>query len=75
MMEQENNPAVDERRELSRCIQRALTGPEQKVLRKWLRQTAFGASYMPGREADKVAWLEGKRALAVFMLKEGGYDE
>jgi hypothetical protein len=65
----------EQRRELSRCIQRALAGPEQKVLRTWLRQTAFGASYMPGREAEKVAWLEGKRALAAFMLKEGGCDE
>jgi len=75
MTEQAVDRQAEERRELSRCIKRALDGPEQKVLRKWLRQTALGASYMPGREAEKVAWLEGKRALAAFMLKEGGYDE
>lgn len=63
------------RQELKKCLRRALEGDEQKLLRAWLHQMVLAASYAPGREIDKVAWLEGKRALAAFILKEGGVYE
>lgn len=63
-----------ERRELRQALKRALEGDEQKPLRDWLEKTARSASYQPGRDLYAVTWAEGKRAIATFILNEGGYS-
>lgn len=55
------------------CVRALEAGGDE--LTKWLRSVAEGGSYTPGRQPADVAYAEGKRALAVAILKLGGvYD-
>lgn len=60
--------------EVQRCIRRALEGDAQKPLREWLYKIGMAASYTPGKTSDAVAWNEGRRAIATFILSNGGYN-
>lgn len=60
------------KRELRRAIIRAVDGDQQKALREMLIDMAMASSYMKGRSAEDVAFAEGKRAFAAYLLREGG---
>ena len=71
----QENPEQTERynKVAAGCTRALEAGGEE--LTKWLRGIAEGGSYAPGRQPSDVAYAEGKRALAVMMLKLGGvYD-
>lgn len=70
MQESASNPML----EVQRCLRRALAGDAQKPLRDWLFRIAMAASYAPGRENTTVAWNEGRRAMATYILGKGGYN-
>jgi len=78
-VEQEQQEALHQRdeqkKELQKCLRRAIKGNEQKVLRDWLVKLTTAASFQPGRSAETVAFAEGKRAIASFILHEGGFYE
>ncbi len=69
---EEQDRAQQEDAELRGCCQRILNHPDNVVFFRMLRKIALGGSYVPGREATAVAWAEGKRALATFILHKGG---
>lgn len=58
--------------ELSQAAVRALGPAQQAPLVEWLRATALSYSYASGRSAEDVAFAEGRRQLAVELLKLGG---
>lgn len=73
MSEERKNAAQQEREALEAACARAFDGNE--VLIRHLRKIAMAGSFAPGRAADQVAFAEGKRALAVYLLTLGGkYD-
>lgn len=70
-----DNPEHQERHNkvAAGCVRALEAGGDE--LTKWLRGIAEGGSYAPGRQPTDVAYAEGKRALAVAILKLGGvYD-
>lgn len=72
MTEDWEEKAKQEDAVLGACCHRILSAPDNAPLFRMLRKIALGGSYVPGRDASAVAWAEGKRALATFILHKGG---
>ena len=56
---------------LKQAVVRALGPAKQTEFKEYLRAIALGYSYTSGRSAEDVAFAEGRRWLAVELLKMG----
>lgn len=56
---------------LKQACARALASREQTELKEFLRSVALGFSYTSGRSAEDVAFVEGRRRLAIELLQLG----
>lgn len=73
--EQEKKRRAQSELAVRQAAREALDGAGQKPLREALRKIALASSYAPGRDHADMAFAEGKRAMAVWLLQMGGNDE
>lgn len=67
-----NPDAVAAQHRLEAACRKAISEDNPEFL-KLLRRLAEAVSYTPGRGEADVAFAEGKRALAVYILRTGGF--